>query len=279
MNATDTGTQDMLPTYFISHGGGPWPWMKKEQGSMYDILEASLRDIPRHLYAPPKAVLMVSAHWEESGFMVMANPHPPMIYDYGGFPPHTYQVIYPAPGSPILAERVRDLIASAGFRTGLDPDRGFDHGAFAPLAALYPNADIPIVQLSIRSDYNPTDHLAMGNALAPLRREGVLIIGSGLSYHNLRMMGPSARAPSKAFDDWLTRTLVESAPDERAESLIHWDLAPAARIAHPREDHLLPLMVALGAARNEPAERVYHEDDFFGGTAVSSFRFGSQGRY
>lgn len=274
MDATRTGTADMLPTFFISHGGGPWPWMKKELGTMYDALEASLRGIPLRLEKAPKAVLMVSAHWEEPVFMVMANPHPPMIYDYGGFPPHTYQISYPAPGSPVLAERVRDLIASAGFRTGLDAERGFDHGAYAPLAAIYPQADMPIVQLSIRSDYDPADHLALGAALAPLRSEGILIIGSGLSYHNLRMMGPTAQIPSKAFDDWLTRSLVDSDPEERAERILRWDKAPSARIAHPREDHLLPLMVALGAARNEAAERVYHEDAFFGGAAVSSYRFG-----
>ena len=268
-------TPQRLPTYFISHGGGPWPWMKKEMGPTYDKLEAALADMPRQIGRTPRAILMISAHWEEPAFTVMANPRPPMIYDYGGFPAHTYQVHYDAPGSPELAQRVRDLVAGAGLPAQIDPERGFDHGVFSPMAAIYPKADVPVVQLSLRRGLDPAEHLALGRAIAPLRDEDVLIVGSGLSYHNLRNFGPQAHDVSKAFDDWLEQAVVQGAPDERAQQLINWSSAPAARIAHPREEHLIPLMVAVGAAEDEAGMRIYHEEAFMGGLVVSSFRFGS----
>lgn len=267
----------ILPTYFLSHGGGPWPWMKKELGAAYDVLEASLKDIPRQIDAAPKAILMISGHWEERDFTVMASPHPPMIYDYGGFPEHTYHISYPAPGAPVLAEHVRKTLSDAGFAAASDPERGFDHGTYAPLAAMYPKADMPVVQLSLRRNLDPKEHLQAGKALAPLRKEGVLILGSGLSYHNLRALGGAGAKPaSQAFDTWLTETLTAE-PGEREARLIDWAKAPAARQAHPREDHLIPLMVAVGAAAEEPAERIYHEENFFGNTVVSSYRFGKNG--
>ncbi|MDM0001366.1 class III extradiol ring-cleavage dioxygenase [Variovorax sp. J22P240] len=264
-----------LPTYFISHGGGPWPWMKKEMGHAYDQLEAALADMPRQIGRTPAAILMISAHWEESAFTVMGNPRPPMIYDYGGFPEHTYSVRYDAPGSPELARRVQALIEAAGLPARVDAERGFDHGTFAPMAAIYPKADVPVVQLSLRRGLDPAEHIALGRAIAPLRDENVLIVGSGLSYHNLRQFGPQARDVSKAFDDWLDEAVVAETPQQRVERLLQWSTAPAARIAHPREEHLIPLMVAVGAAEGEAGERIYHEDAFMGGIAVSSFRFGA----
>jgi aromatic ring-opening dioxygenase catalytic subunit (LigB family) len=269
-----TSITDTLPTYFISHGGGPWPWMKKEMGSAYAQLEAALADMPRQIGRRPDAILMVSAHWEAPDFTVMGNPKPPMIYDYGGFPEHTYQVHYDAPGSPELARRVQGLIEAAGLPASLDAERGFDHGMFSPMAAIYPKADVPVVQLSLKRGLDPAEHLALGRALAPLRNENVLIVGSGLSYHNLRNFGPQAHEPSKAFDDWLAAT-VDAAPAQRVERLLDWSQAPAARIAHPREEHLIPLMVAVGAAEQDAGQRIYHEDDFMGGIAVSSYRFGA----
>lgn len=269
-----THTTQRLPTYFISHGGGPWPWMKKEMGPTYDKLEAALADMPRQIGRTPAAILMISAHWEEPAFTVMGNPRPPMIYDYGGFPEHTYRVHYDAPGSPELARRVQGLIEAAGLPAQTDTERGFDHGTFSPMVAIYPKADVPVVQLSLRRGLDPAEHLALGRAIAPLRDENVLIVGSGLSYHNLRAFGPQARDVSKAFDDWLNDTVVRTTAGQRDEKLLQWSVAPAARIAHPREEHLIPLMVAVGAAENEAGERVYHEDAFMGGIAVSSFRFG-----
>ena len=263
-----------LPTYFVSHGGGPWPFMKDQYGATYDVLEASLADLPRQLGGKPKAVLVVSGHWEEHEPTLSASPRPPMIYDYGGFPAHTYQVKYDAPGSPELARRAAGLLQGAGFKAGLDDQRGFDHGTFSMLYPVFPEADVPVVQLSLQHGFDPLKHIAMGRALKPLRSEGVAIIGSGLSFHNLRQFGPGGRLASHQFDDWLQLVLLTLTPAQRSAALLNWDQAPYARMAHPREEHLLPLMVALGAAEDEEAACVYHEDAFFGSLAVSSFRFG-----
>jgi aromatic ring-opening dioxygenase catalytic subunit (LigB family) len=198
-----------------------------------------------------------------------------MIYDYGGFPDYTYSISYPAPGAPALAQRVQELLQGAGIAAREDAQRGFDHGMYAPMALIYPEADMPTAQLSLKHGLDPLEHLAMGRALAPLRDEGVLIIGSGLSYHNLRAFGPAAKQPSATFDAWLDQSLATpGAP--RSAALAAWQQAPSARQAHPREEHLLPLLVAVGAAEGEPALRVYHEDDFFGGISVSSWRLGAE---
>lgn len=263
-----------LPTYFVSHGGGPWPWMREQTGTAYDKLAASLEAMRIEAGDGVRAVLVVTSHWEAPQFMVSSGAAPGMIYDYGGFPPHTYQIRYPAPGEPALAQRVADLLNGAGHPAGLDPERGFDHGTFSMLYPVYPEARMPVVQLSLRRDLDPATHLMAGRALAPLRDEGILIIGSGLSYHNLRNFGPGGREASRAFDGWLQHTLIELAPRQREIALLRWDTAPQARAAHPREEHLIPLMVALGAAEQETGACVYHEDDFFGNLTVSSFRFG-----
>lgn len=262
-----------LPTYFISHGGGPWPWMADQTHGAYDELAAALARMPADVGSPPRAMVMISAHWEEAAFTVMSNPSPPMVYDYYGFPASTYQVRYPAPGEPVLAETVRALIAAAGLPAATDAERGFDHGVFSPMAVAWPKADLPLVQLSLRIGLDPAEHLALGRALAPLRERGVLIVGSGLSYHNLRNFGPGARTPSARFDDWLDQTMGRTGA-VRSETLVDWERAPAAREAHPREEHLLPLMVAVGAAEAEAATRVYHQRDFFGGISVANYRFG-----
>jgi len=265
-----------MPTYFLSHGGGPWPWLKKEM-PFYGELESSLQAIPSQLSRPPSAVLIISGHWEEREFTVTSNPNPPMIYDYGGFPEHTYHIQYPAPGSPKLAERVQTLLQKSGIDAKLDSNRGFDHGAFVVAYPIFPKAEIPIIQLSMKQSYDPQEHLAVGRALTPLRAEGVLILGSGLSFHNLRAMmsrDPSAVHASKAFDHWLNQTLIDSPPKERSQKLINWYDAPSARYAHPHADHLIPLMVAVGAAEDERATQIYHEDHFMKNLAVSSFRFG-----
>jgi aromatic ring-opening dioxygenase catalytic subunit (LigB family) len=268
-----TNTSTKLPTYFLSHGGGPWPWIS-EQREMYAPLAASLRAIPAELGVEPRAILCISGHWETAAFTVQTSPQPSMLYDYYGFPAHTYSIQYPASGSPELALRVKSLLDAAGQPTTTDAERGYDHGTFSPLAVVYPEANIRVVQLSIRADYDPAAHLSVGRALAPLRREGVLIVGSGLSYHNLSALGSIGREPSRRFDEWLTETLVDSTPEERVRRLLDWEQAPSARFAHPREDHLIPLMVAVGAAEQEPATRNYHEDSFYGAITASSYCFG-----
>lgn len=262
-----------LPTFFISHGGGPWPWMDGMIEGPYAKLAASLQSLPKTIGEGPKAILMVSAHWEAPVFTVQSNPHPPMIYDYYGFPEHTYRISYASPGDPELAARVEELLRDTGLRVVLDATRGYDHGMYSPMAVAYPNEDMPIVQLSLLTGLMPQAHVELGRALAPLRDEGIVLVGSGLSYHNLRAFGPSAAQASKAFDDWLHMTMtLQSAA--RTEALLNWEAAPAARLAHPREEHLLPLMVAIGAAEQEVARVIYHERDFMGGVTASSFQFG-----
>jgi aromatic ring-opening dioxygenase catalytic subunit (LigB family) len=263
-----------LPVYFISHGGGPWSFMDDSSRAAYAQLEASLAAMPAEIGTTPSAVLMISAHWEESEFTLTSHPQPPMVYDYYGFPDYTYQIHYDAPGDPALAERVRDLILAAGMPARLDPERGFDHGAFTPLKVIYPRADVPVIQMSLKAGLDPETHLALGRAIAPLRDDGVLIVGSGLSYHNLRQFfSPRGWGPSREFDGWLEGVLRVGNPMERAKLLADWEAAPAARAAHPREEHLLPLMVAVGAAGSDAAQLAYHEENFLGGLTVSSYRF------
>ncbi len=263
-----------MPTYFISHGGGPWPWIKDQMPGDFSALEESLRRIPLELGAHPRAILAVSGHWEAPEFTVQTNPNPPMLYDYGGFPEFTYHLSYPAPGSPEVAERIVELLGAANIPVEVDGQRGYDHGVFAPLFVSYPDADVPILQLSLKKGYDPAEHLAVGRALAPLRDEGVVIIGSGLSYHNLRDFGPSGAVASREFDHWLTESLVDADRDKRTQRLLEWETAPSARHSHPMEDHLIPLMVAVGAAEDQPGERIYHESEFMGSITSSSYRFG-----
>jgi aromatic ring-opening dioxygenase catalytic subunit (LigB family) len=216
---------------------------------------------------------MVSAHWEEPVFTVQSHPHPPMVYDYYGFPEHTYRIEYASPGDPALANRVVELLQAAGLGVQLDGDRGYDHGMYAPMAIAYPDQDMPTVQLSLLAGLDSKAHIDLGRSLAPLRDEGVLLVGSGLSYHNLRAFGPAAAKASTEFDGWLHQAMALP-PAERVQALLDWERAPAARLAHPREEHLLPLMVVVGAAEHDVAHAVYYERGFMGGVTASSFQFG-----
>lgn len=268
-----------MPIYFISHGGGPWPFMDAAAlgapPDMWDGLRGFLGGFDAAVGSRPKAVLVISGHWEEARPTVNTAAHPPLLFDYYGFPEHTYTLAYPAPGSPELAARVRELLGAAGIETGTDDARGFDHGVFIPFMLIYPDADVPLVQLSMRDDLDPAAHLALGRALAPLRDEDVLIVGSGLSYHNLRGIfssDPGSVDASEQFDAWLTQTVETTDPAARDADLVDWERAPAARACHPREDHLIPLMVAAGAAGADVGRQVYSDRMF--GKAVSAYRFG-----
>ena len=262
-----------LPTFYISHGGGPCFWMESTPPTLWDQLGASLKSLPRAVGVRPKAILVVSAHWIERDFTIQTHPRPPMLYDYYGFPEHTYRLKYGAPGSPELASRVKALLAAARLPVQEDAERGYDHGLFVPFLLIYPQADIPTVQLSIRADFDPAAHLALGRALAPLRSEGVLIVGSGFSFHNLRHFGdPEGR--SKPFDDWLNETVCAASPEVRDARLIEWEQAPSARFCQPQEDHLVPLFVAAGAAGTDPGYRIYAERMQRLQIYVSSFQFG-----
>ena len=268
-----TEIQARLPVVYLPHGGGPWPFVQLGLGSQgeQDALRVYLegvRDLPA---ATPRALLVISAHWEEPQPTVMSGARPPLLFDYYGFPPESYELTWPAPGSPELAERVGQLLGAAGIEAKANPQRGFDHGTFVPLKLTYPDAEIPTLQLSLKAGLDPSEHLAIGRALAPLRDEGVFIIGSGMSYHNMRGFGPQGRAASAAFDAWL-RGAVTSEQSEREEQLRNWLRAPAARAAHPREEHLLPLMVIAGAAGADPG-RVAFRGTFLS-TEISAHVFG-----
>jgi len=257
------------PTFFIPHGGGPCFFMEDPQG-IWTNMVGFLRALPEQLPESPKAILIISGHWEAKGFITTANPHPGLIYDYYGFPQHTYQLTYPAPGLPSLAEEIAALLRDAGLASGVDTARGFDHGVFIPLKVAFPNAEIPVVQLSLDASLDPALHLKAGEALKPLRDKGVLILGSGMSFHNMRGYGdPRFTAPSQEFDAWLTASTALP-PDERAAALAQWASAPAARLSHPREEHFIPLLVAAGAS-DAPSARVY--SDLVLNTALSAFRF------
>ena len=205
-----------FPAVYVSHGGGPWPFMDlgpAKQAAMKplaDYLGALVLGLPQR----PRAVLMVSAHWEEPVATLMTSPHPPMLYDYYNFPASTYALQWPAPGATDLAPTVSAMLGRAGFEVRSDPNRGFDHGTFVPMMLALPKADLPVLQLSLLQDMDPSRHLALGEALAPLRDEGVLLLGSGNSYHNMRGFGQaSSSAPSKAFDDWLVEAVGKRSRD------------------------------------------------------------------
>lgn len=263
--------QKTLPTFYVSHGGGPWPWVK-DMRPMFASLEQWLTGLAQTLPMQPKAVLVATAHWEEPEFTVGTGVAPPMLYDYSGFPAHTYQIRYPAPGSPAVAARVQELLTAVGIRNHSNSTRGFDHGTFVPMAIIYPQANIPVVQLSLKFGLDPAEHLRMGGALEPLRHEGVLIIGSGSSYHNMRGFSGGGDPASAVFEQWLTRAVTNPEVSLRNQQLINWETAPAARNAQPREEHLIPLMVAAGAAGSDPGRRDLLEEVI--GLASASYRFG-----
>ena len=257
------------PSFFIPHGGGPCFFMDDPKG-IWTGMAAFLRSLAATLPERPQAVLVVSGHWETDGFAFSGAEHPALIYDYYNFPPHTYQLRYEVPGAPALAARAAALLAAAGIEAAVDPARGLDHGVFVPLMVALPDADIPVVEMSVDRGLDPALHLAAGRALASLRDEGVLILGSGMSFHNMRGYGdPRFTAPSEAFDGWLEATLTQ-AGEAREAGLIKWEAAPAARLSHPHAEHLLPLMVAAGAASGH-GTRIYSEIVLE--TAISGFRF------
>jgi aromatic ring-opening dioxygenase catalytic subunit (LigB family) len=262
-----------MPVVFIPHGGGPWPFVDVGIGDRRetDALAGYLRGLGALTPTRPRALLVVSAHWEESVPTVMTAERPPMLYDYNGFPPEAYRITWPAPGEPRVASRVQDLLRGAGFETAFNAERGFDHGTFVPLKLAYPDADVPAVQLSLKRGLDPAEHLAIGKALAPLRDEGVFIVGSGMSYHNMRGFRSGGRDASEAFDAWL-RAAATAAPEDRARHLRDWTAAPAARAVHPREEHLLPLMVVAGAAAEDRGRTAYN--DTYASVWISAFHYG-----
>jgi len=275
MSQTPAPNKARLPAIYVPHGGGPWPFVEMGFGdpTQWATLRAYLsKALPGALPQAPRALLCVTAHWEEDVPTVSSAAKPGMLYDYYGFPPESYQITWPAPGEPALAARVRTLLHGAGIDSGEDGQRGFDHGTFVPLKLAFESAAVPCVQLSLRHGLDPAEHLRIGRALAPLRDEGVLIVGSGMSYHNMRGFGRSGSlGESQAFDAWLRESVALPAA-ERDARLTRWTDAPAARACHPREEHLLPLMVVAGAGGDDRGSVPYNAQLM--GVQVSAVQFG-----
>jgi 4,5-DOPA dioxygenase extradiol len=253
---------------YFSHGGGPLPILGDAgHKAMVDFMV----QLPTQL-KKPDAILVISAHWEESAATLMSAPHPAMFYDYYGFPDEAYDITYPAPGSPELAGKIAGILQSQNIPVRLDSQRGFDHGLFIPLKLMYPQADIPALQLSLVRGLDPAAHIALGKALSALLPENILVIGSGFSFHNMRAFswqGTRSSDPANdAFQDWLIQVCTGpiSLP-ERENSLIEWEKAPYARYCHPREEHLLPLHVCFGMA-GAPARLVF-DDQILGKRGVA----------
>jgi len=262
------------PSMFIPHGGGPCFWIDAPPPfgkTAWEGLRAYLAGLVARLPERPKAILLVTAHWEEDEATFSVNPTPGMIFDYYNFPPHTYELSYRAPGAPDVSRRAAALLDKAGLAARLDEERGYDHGVFVPMLIVDPDQHIPLAMASLRHDLDPDKHLAIGRALGPLREEGVLIVGSGMSYHDLSHFRDGEGEDAAIFDAWLGEAAT-APPPQRDKALAHWAEAPRGRACHPREEHLLPLMVAAGAAGADVGVLDYR--DVIGGKTISAFRFG-----
>uniref|UniRef100_A0A8D8VNV6 Extradiol ring-cleavage dioxygenase n=2 Tax=Cacopsylla melanoneura TaxID=428564 RepID=A0A8D8VNV6_9HEMI len=261
-----------MPTIYIPHGGGPCFFMEWDPPDNWNSMKHYLEQLEKTLPRKPSSILLISAHWNDAPvFTVGSGERPQLIYDYYGFPDHTYKLKYDAPGNPSLAKQVKELIAKTGIPVKEDPSRGYDHGVFIPLKVIFPVADIPIVTLSLRSDLDPTAHIAVGKALESLRSQDVLIVGSGMSFHNMRGYNPRFYEASKQFDDYLN-TAAESDEDTRNGMLTAWSNAPGGRQSHPYEDHLMPLLVVAGAGGKDIGKRVY--SDKVSDVIISGYQFG-----
>ncbi len=256
----------LSPVLYLAHGGGPLPLLGDKN---HEGLIAFLKGIPDKI-REPSAIIIISAHWEAPQATITGSKQPPIIYDYGGFPPPAYEIRYPASGNPKLSQEIVALLEKDGIAVNLDKQRGFDHGMYVPLKLMYPAAHIPCVQLSLIKNLDPSEHMALGQSLAKLRHKKVLIIGSGMSFHNLGLFfRPEIDSYDKSieFDHWLVDTCTNKTLStlERKNRLEAWENAPHARYCHPREEHLLPLHVCFGAASvATPAAKVVFNEDLMG---------------
>jgi 4,5-DOPA dioxygenase extradiol len=258
--------KEIIPGLFVSHGA---PTLALERNETTEFLRRLGAELGR-----PRAVLCVSAHWTTPVPMVSAAKQPETIHDFGGFPEALYQMRYKAPGAPELASRVAVLLKDAGIECQVSQNRGLDHGAWIPLMLMYPDADIPVTQLSVQPQGSPSAHFRMGQALAPLRREGVLILATGGAVHNLSGLSQHEQPPDWAaqFDDWI---------DERINNGLYTEmmnyrrLAPQNHLAHPTEEHLLPLFVAMGASASveNSRGRTLHRGWSHGSLSMAAYSF------
>lgn len=267
--------QSLMPVIFVPHGGGPLPLLDDPQHFQLTGFLSTIADsIPM-----PASILVISAHWEENVATVSSGSKPDMIYDYYGFPPESYRFNYPAPGNPDLAQQVLTLLDEKSIRATQDDKRGYDHGTFVPLMLTYPNAEIPVVQLSLLKSLDPAAHINLGKAIAALRQQGVLIIGSGMPFHNMKAFfsGDSrVKERSEIFASWLHETLTAHPLDvkEKEKRLIDWANAPEAKFSHPREEHLLPLHVCFGAACASTPDAVQIFSGLLFNTRITAYQWG-----
>jgi len=257
---------------FFPHGGGPLPLLN-EPG--HAAMNRFLRAFPETI-AQPDAIIVISAHWEEPVITVTAAAAPPLLFDYTGFPAETYEYQYPSPGHPELAGKVQSMLQQAGIDSSLDHERGFDHGMFVPLMLMYPEADIPCIQISLAASLDAAEHVRIGKALAGLKTENLLFLGSGFSFHNMHEFmsksDDSTDPCNQEFETWLAQTCADPGLDEteREQRLVNWETAPHARYCHPREEHLLPLQVCYGIGQSA-ATKVFQEK--VAGFTVSAYQW------
>ena len=240
----------MFPVLFLGHGGGPLPLLGDPgHSSMIEAFKKVKAALPQ-----PRAIVVVSAHWEGEEVRVTGQSNPELLFDYYNFPKEAYEIEYPAKGSSELANQITQLFRNNKITATCDMKRGFDHGMFVPLKLLYPDADIPTVQVSLHTKLDPAFHIEMGEAMKPLRQDEILIVGSGLTFHNMKGLISGATSEqadlNKRFQDWLNDALSNPlySENERNNLLRNWEQAPGARFCHPREEHLIPLHVCQGAA-------------------------------
>lgn len=252
-------TSSLAPVFYLPHGGGPLPLLGDPQ---HLALTQFLTQLGSKL-ATPAAILVVSAHWESPHPALTAAENPALLFDYSGFPAQSYQLSYPAPGAPQLAAQIADKLQQAGFSPQLNTSRGWDHGVFVPLLMLRPQADIPVLQLSLLKGLDPATHIALGEAISFLRSQNVMIIGSGMSFHNMQaFFRPDLVSDNQVseFNQYLISSLQpQHSYADQTQRLINWQQAPHARLIHPREEHLLPLHVCFGAAKGATAQVLFND--------------------
>jgi 4,5-DOPA dioxygenase extradiol len=265
---SSTNHTEKAQVVYFSHGGGPLPILGDPgHKAMVDFMQR----LPSQL-RKPEAILVISAHWEEAVATLLGGSRPPLFYDYYGFPEEAYRLTYPAPGSPDLANRIVELLHGSHIASRMDAKRGFDHGLFIPLKLMYPQADIPSLQLSLVRGLDPTVHITLGKALRSLTNENILVIGSGFSFHNMSAFswgGNSQPDPrNDMFQEWLIETCTgSSSQKDREQRLVDWEKAPSARYCHPREEHLMPLHVCAGMSETDA--KVIFDDYILGKRAVA----------
>lgn len=252
-------TSSLAPVFYLPHGGGPLPLLGDPDHHTLTQFISGLG----HKLPTPAAILVISAHWESPQPALTAAGKPSLLFDYSGFPAQSYQLSYPAPGAPQLAARIAEKLQQAGFNPQLNTSRGWDHGVFVPLLMLRPQADIPVLQLSLLKGLDPATHIALGEAISFLRAQNVVIIGSGMSFHNMQaFFRPDLVSDNQVseFNQYLINSLQpQHSYADQAQRLINWQQAPHARLIHPREEHLLPLHVCFGAAKGATAQVMFND--------------------